>query len=611
MFKTAQQTSTAVMKLFDAFCVWLYVLALACVVSFFWFQQAQQSSMILHDKSAITHFSDLIEVRSLDSSQLLYSVNKGNYPLVRIIQEESTDRVIMFIHPLWIVLMSPYFLISSVIFVIIVIRTRVLLYRSIDGALTQVTAIENWANLSSIRGEIQPLPKQGVVTETISSIMNQLSEVKHRYGRADLRIREQALLDSETGVGNREFFTNRLEAILCEEDARGAVFFINFQGLEIVQSLYGYAHALNILESSINLINGKLEQTNNFFMARRGEFELALLVPGLYVNETEKLANKLLKVLEKVDFPVGINQEEGIHIGISYFKQNQQCYQIMAEADMALRSAQLQGPSQWFMYETGEVENESAKGSLKWRTFLTKAINNNAFVLFFQPVLASQSDHILHHEILSKVRDGRGKLISARVFLPMAQKCGLAAKIDMLVFEQTCRLLQYEEKQHDICSINISIDALLSEDFIERLFNKLAMSPAIASKLIVEVSEYHLVTNLTKLEPVLVFLDELGIKILADKVGQYVMSADYIRSCPISYLKLHRSIVHLIHERLANQVFVQSLNTLCLECQVEIYALGVENVEEWTTLTRLGVVGGQGHFFTEPVAQMAQAIEWH
>lgn len=301
-------------------------------------------------------------------------------------------------------------------------------------------------------------------------------------------------------------------------------------------------------------------------------------------------------------------------MGVVCFTGDNQAYKVMAEADMALRNAQLQGPSQWFMYDSGEVATETAIGSLRWRTFLERAIEKNAFVIFFQPVIASQSDQILHHEVLSKVRDSKGQLISARVFLPMAQKCGLSIKIDLLVFEQVCRLLQYEgnlqhsHKQPDACSLNLSIDALLNEQFVETIVSKLAQMPDIANRLIIEISEYHLVTHLNKLAPVLDMLDKLGVKILADKVGQYVVSTDYLRDCPISYIKLHRSIVYLVHEKMENQVFIQSLKARCLQHNVNIYALGVESKEEWRTLIHLGVSGGQGHFFTEPVAQMANAI---
>ena len=55
-------------------------------------------------------------------------------------------------------------------------------------------------------------------------------------------------------------------------------------------------------------------------------------------------------------------------------------------------------------------------------------------------------------------------------------------------------------------------------------------------------------------------------------------------------------------------MFIQSLKAICDQQKVKIYALGVESIEEWQALIRLGIDGGQGHFFTEPVAKVAHAI---
>jgi RNase E specificity factor CsrD len=73
-------------------------------------------------------------------------------------------------------------------------------------------------------------------------------------------------------------------------------------------------------------------------------------------------------------------------------------------------------------------------------------------------------------------------------------------------------------------------------------------------------------------------------------------------------MKLHRSIVIDIDKKVENQVFIQSLKKLAEAKNMPVYALGVENKSEWRTLLQLGVKGGQGHFFTEPVAQVAKAI---
>ncbi len=481
--------------------------------------------------------------------------------------------------------------------------------RSLEQWLKPTIELETWADLSKIRGEIQPLASsENHTVKTIQQLITQLHEAKNSDSHFDRTLRGKALLDGQTGVGNRDFFNNRLEALLKEEDIQGAVFFIHFKDFDLVQSLYGEQQALALLDILIANVKYRLKSLSSYFIARRSEYELALIVPGVFFTEAEKLAEKLLNSLSAVTLPIGINKEEFIHIGVSYFSQEENPYQIKSEADMALRSAQLQGPSQWFMYDPGEVEHASAKGSLKWRTFLQQAIQKNAFVIFFQPVIAIDGEKVLHHEVLSKVRDVDGSLISARVFLPMARKCGLSQTIDLLVFEQVCRLLAYDKAQQDDCSLNFSIESLLSADFIEKFTQVLRANISLASRLIIEISEYHLANHLNELKPVLVALHQLGVKLLADKVGQYVESAQYLKSCPISFMKLHRSIVLNIHLKPENQIFIQSLRTISEANKVEIYALGVEHSDEWQTLLRLGVNGGQGHYFTEPVAQVAKTI---
>ncbi|MDG1751911.1 MAG: EAL domain-containing protein [Thalassotalea sp.] len=499
--------------------------------------------------------------------------------------------------------------VASVILLTSLYGTNYFFQKTLNKELSHLTDLEKWADLSKICGDIQVIPNaEDNLSQTINTLNKQLQFAKNNDNHVDQVLRSNALLDKDTGVGNREFFNNRLEALLKEEDCQGAVYFIQFKDFDLVHTLYGEQQALTLLNNLIQTLKYRLKSLPNYFIARRDELELAIIVPDIFFNDAEKLADKLLKGMCSVVLPVGINKEEFIHIGVSYFSQAENSYQVMSEADMALRSAQLQGPSQWFMYDPGEVEHASAKGSLKWRTFLSHVIEKNAFVIFFQPVISSVDERILHHEILSKVRDSDGSLISARVFLPMAKKCGLIQQIDLLVFKQVCRLLTYDNNQSDHCSLNLSIESLLSDDFIQQFLKVLKDYPTIHEKLIIEISEYHLVNHLEQLQPSLTILHQLGIKLLADKVGQYVVSAQYLTVCPIQSIKLHRSIVLNIHRKTENQIFIQSLKAISDVQNVEMYALGVESIDEWQTLKRLGVNGGQGHFFTEPVAQVAKAI---
>ena len=79
----------------------------------------------------------------------------------------------------------------------------------------------------------------------------------------------------------------------------------------------------------------------------------------------------------------------------------------------------------------------------------------------------------------------------------MAKKCGLSVKIDTLVVEQVFRLFQYEQNQQDACSLNLSIEAITDEAFQIMLFTKLAHSPELCKRIIIEISEYYLSSQLS------------------------------------------------------------------------------------------------------------------
>lgn len=504
-------------------------------------------------------------------------------------------------------LLSPLFMVSVFCYLIIAALIKIQWRRVLSNALSPLENIEQWLDSD----KRLPLNSRDNISHAVNQLLKQLNEVKQSHN-IEQQMRKQALLDLDTGIGNRAFLTNRLEALLHEEQARGALFLIRLNDFNILQAILGENQSLVLLNQVIQLIKKRLQHFPNYFLARSNEYEIALLVPNAYVNEVEKLADKLVSTLTTIELPAEINKDEFIHIGISCFKENHKTYQILAEADMALRSAQLQGPSQWFMFDAGEIALESAKGSLRWHTFLLSAIKNKSFSLFYQAVIANANEEILHYEVLTKVKEPNGSLIDARIFLPMAQKCGLAIDLDLVIFKQVCQIL-FNERQNtqlSACySINLTVETLLSAQFKEAFLTCYANHAEIRQRLIIEVSEYHLVTQLDELLPILMELSQQGVHFVVDKVGQYVVDLDYLKLCPIMAIKLDRSIVLNIDEKLENQIVIQSFNVICQQNNVAMYALGVETQAEWQMLIKLGVQAGQGHFFTSPSELAAKATQ--
>lgn len=467
--------------------------------------------------------------------------------------------------------------------------------------LKYLNRMEEWSAHKKDQQINQYVPVENPISRAIEHLQSQITDASNNEINFDHMIREGAMHDRETGIGNRAFFTSRLEALLKEEEVYGGVCFIQFNSLEYLDVQYGHEKVLDLLNSYIDVIKQKVEGVQGYFIARRSEDELSILLPRMMVPELKRLVDSLLSSLLKVPTPIGVDTEEFIHIGVSYFHGEQSAYQIKAEADMALRSAQLQGPSQWFMYDIEEMEYEAVKGSLRWRTFLLKMINKKAFVLFFQPVISAHKNTILHQEILCKVKEHTGKLLNAKVFIPMAQKCGLTVEIDTLILEKVCHILRYENNHEDLFSINLSVDALLSPSLMNCFKQQLMLSPDIGKRLIIEVTEYHLSHHIDALTPVLNRLHKSGVRVLVDKVGQYVVSAEYIKAPFVSHVKLHRSIVLNVHEKTENQIFIQSLLNLSKPLGVKVYGVGVEHKKEWDMLLQLGIDGGQGYYFTKPV----------
>ena len=241
------------------------------------------------------------------------------------------------------------------------------LQRQLAIILKPLQQLESWASFTLIQGSVNELTiddsSQEIKTITLATrqFQQQINDNAASDIASDKSIRESTLLDQETSIRSRAFFDNKLQALFKEDDAQGAVLMIQFKAIELLQNLYGYPQAISLLLTLIQVTKQRLQDLPGYFLAQHSVDELSVLLPNIATRDAEKLAELLLKNLQTVVTAVGINSEEFVHIGMRYFGAEQIPYQIMSEADMALRAAQLQGPSQCFMFEADELALVKAK----------------------------------------------------------------------------------------------------------------------------------------------------------------------------------------------------------------------------------------------------------
>jgi RNase E specificity factor CsrD len=445
-----------------------------------------------------------------------------------------------------------------------------------------------------------------MIDRALTRLLEELQDAHKERTRFDKFIRTNTFLDPQTRIGNRLFLNNRLDALSNQQGmmSSGVLYLLELEDLDLLQQEIGDAPVAQLLHSTVNAINQVLQSQANSLFARRSHHQFAILVPQISLAEADALAARLLKICLTQALPVSRQTDNFFHLGGAYFTPGDNQHQLLEEAELALRAAQLQGNSCWFMYDKGAVDEEFAKGSVRWRSFLENALAKRRFVAFSQPVMDSDG-LMLHQEISTRVLDKQGNFIRATQFIPMAVKCGLMPQIERQIIENVLFdvMPQPSNWQTHYC-INLSLDSLGAKEFMDWLKTTLLEQRHLLPRLIFEVSEGIVMQHREMLQPRLNLLRKLGVRLSVDHVGQQVVSTQYIKECHFSQIKLHRSIVRQIHLRPENQLFIRSLIAGLYRTEVLVGAEGVEALEEWQTLRILGVSLALGTFFRDPVELM-------
>ncbi|QQX79727.1 RNase E specificity factor CsrD [Shewanella sp. KX20019] len=483
-------------------------------------------------------------------------------------------------------------------------------FRWLSDELNGIEDLAQRANLILSGKRDKALAEKGhgrprMINRAITQLLLELHDAHKERARFDQFIRANTFLDAETGVGNRLFLKNRLDALSNNSGMMtpGVLYLFEMEDLDLLTREIGEEEVNETLSQVIATINQILLSKANSIFSRRSYNQFAVVVPQISQKEADQLAAKLLRAsLGQIDSLLD-TPDDFLHLGGAYFKVGDDKDALVEEAELALRSAQFQGGSSWFMYDKGAVDGDLSKGSVRWRSFLESVLVSKRVYLFSQPVV--DGDFNAHHqEVSCRLRDTQGNLVRATLFLPMAIKCGLTPQIERQVIEMV--LFDVLPKQKDTSlkfSINLSLDTLTSRAFVRWLKTTLLEYRHLVPRIIFEVNEDILVNNQDVLNEPLDMLSKMGAGICVDRVGQQVVSTEYFQRYPISLIKLHRSIVNQIHLRAENQLFVRSLIAGLYRLDVQICAEGVEVFEEWQTLQILGVSAGQGSFFSEPVEE--------
>lgn len=442
--------------------------------------------------------------------------------------------------------------------------------------------------------DMPPAERLQYITQRINFMLKRDHEIRHM-------VRVQGLIDHELAIGNRVFFESKLQHYLTDEQEleSGALYIIQLHNTE---SGYGRIKQLQQLRCCVDILQGVGSDYADAVLARLSDNDLALLVAGITNNDMAKLGDRIASLLSRASCFADLAEQEVLNIGYAAYQRGQTSYQILSEADMALKTAQLQGPNTAYGFvRDGKPQ---AKGSVWWRSELTRALQENRFSLSFQPVFSWQDSDIIQHEVIIRLQSGDNDDIPAAIFLPMAHNCGLASQIDRYVIRKAARLCAADSRTYSRCSVNISVQSLLDTQWWDWLEHMLLSAQLEPQQLALEIGEHHLLKYYSELKHRLIKLHKSGFSLIIDQVGLLIDNALYVEQLPLESVKLHPSVVRNIDKHIEQQLFVRGLIAGYAAKGVRVIATGVESEQEWQALQNLGVAGGQGVYFSHALSQI-------
>ncbi|ATG75267.1 RNase E specificity factor CsrD [Zobellella denitrificans] len=437
-------------------------------------------------------------------------------------------------------------------------------------------------------------------SQALDKLLRELKDAGKERSRFDTFIRANVFVDKKIRIGNRVFFDNRLDAALNDPASHsGALLLVELQDLEYINYNLGYERGDELLSSASVYLGHLIRRYPGALQARYTGNTFALLFPNLVESEALEAARQVMKLLQRLHWPDDI-REPALFIGGVCFRYGEPLNQVEEEAELALRSAALQGGDGYFMYYKGVTEENSGKGTVRWRTLLGRQLEQDLIRLDRQGIYTGEQPEPVIHELLARIHDEQGRELSAGHFIPMAEKCGLLQELDRAIMLRCLTLLQEGDRRSTL-AVNISAASLLNRGFHRWLIFELIQLPkSQLSELVIELSEAQVSRHFQALIKPLRALKALGCRLAVDHAGQDVVSTQYIRDYELDYLKLHPSLVRDIDHKPVNQMAVRSLVGNCAGGRTRVIAVGVETQAEWECLHQLGAYAGQGYYFARP-----------
>ena len=429
-----------------------------------------------------------------------------------------------------------------------------------------------------------------------------------RAARAARRWHYQQAHDAVTGLLNRSEFEQRVARCLRvvpqrDPSARAALLFLDLDQFRVVNHCCGHAAGDALLRQVAKLLDRPVH--GRVAVSRLGGDAFGLLLGDCGAQDAVRIAESLRQEIGDLRFDHGgrsfpVSASMGV---VELDAAWNEASGVLNAAEQACSLAKEHGRNRVHLLRPGDAELVQREGMLHWVARIQDALDRDRLCLYAQVIAPAvpQADAPRHVELLLRMLDAEGDVVSPMVFLPAAERFSMSTAIDRWVVERSfAQLGAAGDAGPALCAINLSAASLSDERFLKFVLEQCERHGVEPSRVCFEITETAVISQFQKALGFIEGLRALGFLFALDDFGTGMSSFAYLKQLPVDFLKIDGSFVKdMLHDPI-DRAMVEAIHHVGHVMGIRTVAEFVEHDETRQCLQAIGVDFVQGYGIGKP-----------